>query len=327
MKKEASILVTGGAGYIGSHICKALKLSGYNPVTYDNLVTGNAHAVKWGPLENGDVLDRDRLIEVIKKYDTKAVIHLAAYIAVGESVENPGKYYKNNVMGGLSLLEAMCKTDMDKIIFSSTAAVYGIPEIVPLTEESKTLPINPYGFSKFAVEHMLQDYKISHDLKSVILRYFNVAGADPESEIGCEHKKPNNLIPILMNVQSQKQDYLQIFGNDYQTEDGTAVRDYIHVSDLADAHILALEYLINDGDNEIFNLGTGKGRSVAEVVDSVKRVTGKDVPIKNAPRRAGDPPILFADASKANNILKWQPKHTDLDSIIKTAWDWQKKIS
>ena len=325
MTNIISVLVTGGAGYIGSHVCKSLKNSGYNPVVYDNLVTGNKHAIKWGDFEEGDILDKSRLEQVIKKHDIKAIIHMAAYIAVGESVVNPGKYYHNNTMGGLSILESMRSTSIDKIVFSSTAAVYGIPETVPISEECSLKPINPYGFSKYVVEHMLNDYKTSDNIKSVILRYFNVAGADPDTEIGCEHKQPNNLIPILMNVQSGKKDFLEIYGNDYDTPDGTAIRDYIHVSDLAFAHVLSLNHLFDKGNNLILNLGTGKGYSVKEVVESVKRATKKEVPIKNANRRAGDPPSLYADSKKANNILKWKPKYSELDFITKTAWNWQKK--
>lgn len=326
MQQNKNIIVTGGAGYIGSHVCKALKLSGYNPITYDNLSTGNEHAVKWGAFENGDILDSKHLISIIKKYNVQAIVHMAAYIAVGESVTNPAKYYINNTMGGLSVLQAMVESGIDKIVFSSTAAVYGIPDVTPLTENSPTKPINPYGFSKFVVEQMLKDFYVSNAVKSVILRYFNVAGADIDAEIGCEHKQPNNLIPILMNVQSGKQDFIEIFGTDYATPDGTAIRDYIHVADLARAHVLAMDYLFNGGDNTTLNLGTGKGHSVREVIDSVARITGKEVAAKHAPRRAGDPPILFANSSKAADILGWQAEYTELDAITKSAWEWQKKL-
>lgn len=327
MSKNKAILVTGGAGYIGSHVCKSLSKAGFDPITYDNLSTGHKHAVKWGDFEEGDILDTENLQRVINKHEIEAVVHMAAFIAVGESVQFPGKYYKNNTMGGLSVIEAMKNCSIDKIVFSSTAAVYGIPEQMPIVEESPIKPINPYGFSKFVVEQMLRDFKVSDNIKSVTLRYFNVAGADPETKIGCEHKNPNNLIPVIMNVLSGKQDYLEVFGTDYDTHDGTAIRDYIHVTDLADAHVLSLNHLFDEGENLTLNLGTGRGHSVKEVVDSVNKVTGKKVATKNALRRAGDPPILYANAQKAQEIIKFKTTYSDLDAITKSAWDWQQKIS
>lgn len=321
MKKN--ILVTGGAGYIGSHVCKELSKAGYTPVTYDNLSTGNKHAVKWGDLVEADILDKASLKQAIEQYNIEAVIHLAAFIAVGESVENPGKYYRNNTVGGLTLLEAMDESGINKIVFSSTAAVYGIPKRVPIKENDDLKPINPYGHSKLFMEQMLADYKVARNIDSAILRYFNVAGADPDGEIGCEHKSPNNLIPIIMNVLSGKKEQLEIYGDDYDTEDGTAIRDYIHVSDLAYAHVLALGYLFNNNTCLTLNLGTGKGQSVQDVVKSTEKVSGKKVNVKNSPRRAGDPPKLFANASKANEILGWKAKYNDLDIITKTAWQWQ----
>jgi len=327
MTEKINILVTGGAGYIGSHICKELYKSGYNPIAFDNLSTGNRHLVKWGKLEEGDVLDKNYLIAVIKKYNIKAIIHMAAFIAVGESVSNPAKYYRNNVMGGLNVLEAMIECGLNKIVFSSTAAVYGNVTIVPIDENTNTNPINPYGHSKLMVEQILTDHKISHNIKSVILRYFNVAGADLEAEIGCEHQSPNNLIPILMNVASGKKDFIEIFGTDYQTPDGSAIRDYIHVSDLARAHILSLEYLLKNGDNITLNLGTGQGHSVKEVIASTEKSIGRKLVVKNADRRAGDPAILFANPTKAKNILGFEAQHKDLDIITKSAWIYQQKIN
>lgn len=325
MANNNTILVTGGAGYIGSHVCKELKISGYNPVAYDNLISGFESAVKWGAFEKGDVLDSTRLQEVITKYKPAAIIHMAAYIAAGESVKLPGKYYHNNSAGGLSLLESMKECGVKNIVFSSTAAVYGIPNYIPIDEKSATQPINPYGSSKLIVEQFLRDFEVSDSIRSVSLRYFNAAGADEAGEIGCDHEVPGNLIPILMDVQSGKRKNIQIFGLDYETTDGTAVRDYIHVSDLARAHVLALEHLLAGKDSVTLNLGTGKGCSVNEVVASVEKITGKTVPREDAPRRAGDPAILVADASLAKEILGWEAEYKDIDYIVKTAWNWQNK--
>lgn len=328
MTDRIAILVTGGAGYIGSHICKELYSSGYNPVTFDNLSTGHKHLVKWGKLEEGDVLDKNHLISTIQKYGIKAIIHMAAHIAVGESVANPAKYYRNNVMGSLAVLEAMIECGLDKIVFSSTAAVYGNPKYLPIDENSETNPINPYGHSKLMVEQILADHFISNNIKSVILRYFNVAGADLDSETGCEHKSPNNLIPILMNVAIGKKDLVEIYGTDYETPDGTAIRDYIHVSDLAHAHILALEYLLKkNGNNVTLNLGTGEGHSVKEVIESTERAINRKLNIKNSPRRAGDASILYNSPAKAKQIINFEAKHKDLDIITKSAWDYQQKIN
>lgn len=322
---EKTILVTGGAGYIGSHTCKALAKAGYNPVVYDNLSNGNKEAVKWGAFEKGDILDPKRLKEVLKKYKPEAIIHFAAYIAAGESVHKPGKYYHNNTFGGLNLIEVAIECGIKKIVFSSTAAVYGIPDKCPIDEKSSTNPINPYGYSKLVVENMLKDFALSDNLQFVALRYFNAAGADIDTEIGCDHKDPNNLVPILMNVQAGKKDHIDVYGNDYDTKDGTCIRDYIHVSDLADAHVKALEFLFNKGKSAILNLGTGNGYSVMEVIDSVARVTGKKVPFKNAPRRAGDPDKLIANPKKALEVLGWKAKYTNIDDITGSAWKWQIK--
>lgn len=325
MPENKTILVTGGAGYIGSHVCKELKSAGYNPVVYDNLVSGFEVAVKWGAFEKGDVLDSARLTEVINKHNPVAVVHMAAYIAAGESVKLPGKYYKNNSFGGLCLLEAMKECGIKNILFSSTAVVYSDPKRIPIDETEATNPINPYGSSKLVMEQFLRDFEISDGIKHVVLRYFNAAGADASGEIGCNHPVPDNLIPILMDLQSGKRKSFQVFGTDYPTHDGTAVRDYIHVSDLAKAHVLALGYLLGGKPSATLNLGTGKGYSVNEVVAAAERVTGKKVPFENAPRRAGDPAILVADSALAKKVLGWEAEYKDIDSIVKTAWNWQNK--
>ncbi len=322
---QHTILVTGGAGYIGSHVCKALSNAGYQPVAFDNLSTGVRRAVKWGPLEEGDILDKVRLKEVIQKHSVVAVIHMAAFIDVGESVKHPAKYFQNNVVGGLRVIEAMQESKVKHIVFSSTAAVYGMPKTLPVTEKAETLPINPYGRSKLIVEGMLKDFETSDGITHVVLRYFNAAGADTECEIGCDQKKPNNLIPILMDVQQGRRATIEIFGNDYDTPDGTAQRDYIHVQDLAHAHVLALDALLAGKESLTLNLGTGSALSVNEVVASTERITKKKVPSTIAPRRAGDPAILVADPSLAKKKLGWEAKFNDIDSIVKTAWEWEKK--
>jgi len=327
IKNNSYVLVTGGAGYIGSHACKSLAKNGYIPVTYDNLINGNKNAVKWGPFEKGDILDSSKLIKVINKYKPVAIMHFAAHIAAGESVTDPGKYYRNNTMGGLSVIEAAVACGIKHIIFSSTAAVYGISEINPITEDLSTQPINPYGYSKLMVEKMLESFSTAYGITYSILRYFNAAGADPEGEIGCYHKQPSNLIPVIMEILAGKREYLEIFGTDYNTQDGTAIRDYIHVSDLASAHVLALKHLLSGGTNILVNLGTGQGYSVKEVVTSSTKVSGKQVPMKNTSRRAGDPPILVSNANKAYDILGWKAEYTNIDDITSTAWQWQKKIA
>lgn len=326
-ENKPSILVTGGAGYIGSHVCKALAKAGYQPVAYDNLSTGVERSVKWGPLEVGDILDKPRLSEVIQKHQPKAVVHMAAFIDAGESVRKPAKYFQNNVVGGLRVIEAMQENGVKHIVFSSTATVYGFPKILPLTEQSETSPINSYGRSKLIVEGMLKDFEVSDNITHAVLRYFNAAGADPEAEIGCDQEKPNNLIPILMEIQIGKRAKLEIYGDDYETPDGTALRDYIHVQDLARAHILALDHLLSGKESLTLNLGTGKGQSVKEVVASVERVTGKKVPAKTIARRPGDAAILVADPSLAKKQLGWEAEFKAIDDIVKTAWGWEQKRS
>jgi len=323
-KLKPTILVTGGAGYIGAHACKALSKAGYLPVAYDNLVYGHRRAVKWGPLEEGEICNRDRLEAVMVKYKPMAVMHFTAYTYVSESVENPSKYYRNNVAGTLTLLEAMRTGGIDKIIFSSTCATYGMPKKIPISENHPQNPINPYGRSKLMIEWMLQDFAAAYHLKYVSLRYFNAAGADPDAEIGENHDPETHLIPLVLDTALGKRDHIEIYGADYDTPDGTCIRDYIHVTDLADAHLLALEYLLRGGQSESFNLGNGSGFSVREVIQTASRITGCDIPSVESNRRAGDPPILIGSSDKIQTELKWKPGYQSLDSIVETAWRWHK---
>ncbi len=321
-----NILVTGGAGYIGSHTCKALSLAGYRPITYDSLIYGHKWAVKWGPLEIGDILDEERLDYVLQQYKPEAVIHFAAFAYVGESVENPLKYYRNNVVGTLNILEALLRNKIDKFVFSSTCATYGVPQHVPITEQHPQKPINPYGQSKLIVEQMLKDFDKSYKLRSVALRYFNAAGADPEGEIGECHHPETHLIPLVLEVATGKREYIEIFGDNYDTPDGTCIRDYIHVNDLANAHVLALDYLSQGKDSAFFNLGNGKGFSVEEVINIARHVTNKDIPSIVRPKRAGDPAILVGDASQAHSTLGWKPNYSSLELQISHAWNWTKQL-
>jgi UDP-arabinose 4-epimerase len=320
------ILVTGGAGYIGSHACKALAKAGYTPVAYDNLVYGHEWVVKWGPFEKGDILDRKRLDEVINQYQPAAIMHFAAYAYVGESVELPGKYYRNNVTGSLTLLEAMRDHGVPNFIFSSTCATYGEPDQIPIPEDHKQAPINPYGHSKLMIEQMLSDFDTAHGLKSVSLRYFNAAGADPEGETGEDHNPETHLVPLALDAAAGKRPSITIFGDDYDTPDGTCIRDYIHVTDLADAHVKALKYLEQGGDSTKYNLGNGKGFSVKEVIDTAKKVTGKEIPVVLGTRRPGDPPRLVGDAARIRKELDWSPEYAELETIIDTAWKWHQSM-
>jgi UDP-glucose-4-epimerase GalE len=321
MKK---ILVTGGAGYIGSHTCKALALAGYEPITYDNLSTGHADAVKWGPLVTGDLEDKHKLSGCLRQYKPTAVVHFAASAYVGESVSNPFKYYQNNVGGSLSLLEAMRSQNLDKIVFSSTCATYGMPDLQLINEECLQQPINPYGQSKLMIEQILRDLSNQRQLKQISLRYFNAAGDDKEGEIGERHNPETHLIPLAISSAFEGPE-LKIFGTDYQTPDGTAVRDYLHVQDISKAHILALEYLFSGGESNFINLGTGKGHSVKEIITCLQEL-GISVRASNAPRRAGDPAFLVANPLKANTLLKWQPEYTNIKDILKTAITWHTKV-
>jgi UDP-glucose-4-epimerase GalE len=322
-----NILVTGGAGYIGSHTAKALARAGYRPVTYDNLVYGHRHAVKWGPFVEGDIGDTAKLERVIRDEAIDAVVHFAAFAYVGESVTKPEVYFQNNVVGSLSLLDAMRHTGVKPIVFSSTCATYGMPDRMPITEETLQRPINPYGETKLMIERALAWYGPAHDIRSVSLRYFNACGADPEGEIGEEHDPETHLIPLILDAALGKRAAIDVYGTDYPTPDGTAIRDYIHVQDLADAHVKALAYLFEGGATTQVNLGTGTGNSVREVIDAVERVTGRKVPRREVARRAGDPPELVADPTKANRLLGWQPALSDIDSIIRTAWAWHTRTA
>ena len=322
---QKSILVTGGAGYIGAHACKALAGAGYMPITYDNLVYGHPQSVKWGPLEEGDIGDRRQLETVLQKYNPSAVMHFAAYAYVGESVENPAKYYRNNVAGTLSLMESMRNCGINKMIFSSTCATYGMPEQIPIGENHPQQPINPYGRSKLMIEWILRDFAAAYDFKFVSLRYFNAAGADPDAEIGEDHHPETHLIPLVLDTALERRNYLEIYGTDYDTHDGTCVRDYIHVSDLADAHLLALEYLNDGGQGNVFNLGNGNGFSVREVVAAAMKITGCNIPCLEAGRRSGDPAVLIGSSDRIQKILGWTPVYHSLDTIIATAWKWHNK--
>ncbi len=326
-QSQKSVLVTGGAGYIGSHACKVLAGAGYMPIAYDNLVYGHSQSVKWGPLEEGDIGDSLRLETVLQKYNPTAVMHFAAYAYVGESVENPAKYYRNNVAGTLTLVESMRNCGVQNIIFSSTCATYGMPEQIPIGEDHPQYPINPYGRSKLMIEWILRDFSAAYNFKFVSLRYFNAAGADPDAEIGEDHHPETHLIPLILDVALGKRNQLEIFGTDYDTPDGTCIRDYIHVSDLANAHLLALEYLRDGGQSNVFNLGNGNGFSVREVITVARELTGCDILCVESERRPGDPPVLIGDSEKIRQVLDWNPVLNQLKTIIETAWQWQKKIS
>ena len=316
------VLVTGGAGYIGSHACKALANAGYKPVSYDNMVYGHEELVKWGPLEVGDILDGERLKEVIDKYSPDACMHFAAFALVGESVEDPAKYYKNNVLGTLSLLEALKEKGINRLIFSSSAAVYGNPVKTPIPDDHSLSPVNPYGETKRVMEGVLRDFGAAYGLKSTSLRYFNAAGADPEGESGELHDPETHLIPLVLEVAAGKREHITVFGDDYDTSDGTCIRDYIHVTDLADAHVRALERLDEGDVTKAYNLGNGNGFSVLEVIETARKVTGHPIPAKIGPRRAGDPPVLVADSSRIKEELGWVSRYADLEVIIETAWNF-----
>ncbi len=318
----SNVLVTGGAGYIGSHACKALKAAGYTPVTFDNLVTGWREAVKFGPFEQGDLLDPARLDEVFARYNPIAVVHFAALSQVGESMAEPGRYWRNNVLGSLNLVEASVAAGCLNFVFSSTCATYGDQDNVVLDETSAQHPINAYGASKRAIEDILRDFEASHGLRHVIFRYFNVAGADPEGEVGEFHQPETHLIPLMLDAIDGKRDALTIFGTDYDTPDGTCIRDYVHVCDLVDAHVLGLEWLADGKDSRVFNLGTGSGFSVREVIDHSREVTNRAVPFTEGARRAGDCTKLVSGSSRAVSELGWKPRRSTLKQMITDAWRW-----
>jgi UDP-arabinose 4-epimerase len=318
-----TVLVTGGAGYIGSHAAKALAKAGFQPVVLDNLTNGHLWAVKWGPFVRGDLADRALLIEVMRKYQVQAVMHFAASAYVNESMTDPIGYFRNNVENSLNLLEAQVEVGVKHIIFSSTCATYGVPQTLLIGEDNVQNPVNPYGESKRFVERMLYWFGQAYGLGWVALRYFNAAGADADGEIGELHEPETHLIPLVIQSALGLRSKVTVFGTDYPTPDGTAVRDYIHVDDLAAAHVLALKHLLGGGTNLALNLGTGKGHSVREVIETVERISGRPVQISEAGRRVGDPPQLVADAGKALSELNWKTRFSSLESIVRTSWRWQ----
>jgi UDP-glucose 4-epimerase len=319
------ILITGGAGYIGSHVVAALGEKGYEVLVYDNLSTGYRDALLYGRLVVGDLNDKTLLEKTVRAFKPDAVMHFAAFIQVGESVQEPLKYYSNNSGNTINLLDAMADAGVRNFIFSSTAAVYGNPEKVSITEDAPIQPINPYGRSKAFIETVLRDVSAAKDFRYVSLRYFNAAGADHKTRIGERHNPETHLIPLVLKTAKGERQSIVINGTDYATPDGTCVRDYIHIVDLADAHILALNYLMDGGTSDVFNCGYGHGYSVREVIQAARSVTGKDFTVVESLRRAGDPPILVADNSKIKKQLNWHSRYDDLTAIIKTAWEWEKK--
>jgi UDP-glucose-4-epimerase GalE len=320
----SKILVTGGAGYIGSHVCKALSAKGYLPITYDNLSRGNRWSVKWGPLEEGDIADSRRLRAVLEKYNPVALMHFAAYAYVGESVQKPLDYYRNNVAGTAALLQTLIDFSLLPVVFSSSCATYGVPERLPIPEDHPQRPINPYGQSKLMVERMLIDLHAAYGLSSIALRYFNASGADPDGEIGETHDPETHLIPLVVTA-ARDGTAIRVFGTDYETPDGTCIRDYIHVVDIADAHLRALDCLLGGGQSCALNLANARGHSVKEVIVATERVTGRSIRVENAPRRPGDPPVLIGSADRARGVLGWAPARSDLQLQISDSWNWIEK--
>ena len=321
------ILIVGGAGYIGSHTYKALTEAGYETIVLDNLSYGHKEAVRWGTFCQCDLKDIDDLDKVFTEYDIDAVMHFSSFIEVGESVQNPEKYYTNNVVNTMNLLKVMLKHNVKKFIFSSTCATYGVPQKIPLVEDHPQNPINPYGWTKLMVERILKDYDTAYGLKSVILRYFNASGADKSGEIGEAHDPESHLIPLILDAAIGKRDNIKIFGSDYDTPDGTCIRDYIHVTDLADAHVLSLKYLEEKEESNEFNLGNGQGFSVKEVIDSVRKVTGREFEVVETERREGDPAVLIGSSKKAKEFLGWNPQFVNIDDIVESAWNWHKNLN
>ncbi|MCC6920941.1 MAG: UDP-glucose 4-epimerase GalE [Alphaproteobacteria bacterium] len=319
------VLVTGGAGYVGSHACKALSQAGHEPVAADNLSQGRRSAVKWGPLEVGDVTDPAFLDAIFASHKPDAVMHFAALSLVGDSVARPAQYYRANVAGGIELLDAMRRAGIGVIVFSSSAAVYGVPDTSPILEDSPKAPINAYGATKLSLEMALKDYEKAYGLQWAALRYFNAAGADPDGEIGELHDPETHAIPLAVKAAMGQGGVFRLFGEDYPTEDGTCIRDYVHVTDLGDAHVKALEHLARGGESGAFNLGTSAGASVREIIAAVGAAAGRSVPVEAAPRRAGDPPILIASTARARTILGWTPVMSDMATIARTACAWHAK--
>lgn len=324
MSKKTRILVTGGAGYIGSHTVKLLEEKGFEVVVYDNLSNGHEEAVLNSRFVKGDILERAKLDDLLTEIEFDAVIHFAAFIEVGESVKKPLEFFNNNVSGTLNLLSLLKKHGVKKFVFSSTAAVYGNPDKTPIEEDFELKPINPYGNTKLTVEKVLGDMSVAGDINYIALRYFNASGADESGLIGESHNPETHLIPLVLKTAKGERDSIKIFGTDYPTKDGTCIRDYIHVNDLANAHVLALNYLLDGGDSDVFNCGYGVGYSVREIIDTAKKVTGVDFKVEEAERREGDPAVLVADNEKIKRVLGWQPVHNDIEFIIKTAWNWEK---
>ncbi len=321
-----SILISGGAGYIGSHTAKSLSRAGFEPVVYDNLSTGHRWAVKWGPLVEADLSDKASLKQALKQYNVTAAIHFAAHAYVGESVLDPRRYFENNVINTLHLLNTLMDSGINHIVFSSSCAVYGEPQSFPISESHVKLPVNPYGDSKLFIERVLDWYGRAYGLRWAALRYFNAAGADPSGELGEVHNPETHLVPRLIEAALGRLESVEIYGVDYPTEDGTAVRDYVHVLDLAEAHVAALQHLLSGGESFSENLGTGHGVSVREVITAVERVSDSTINAKTAPRRVGDPPVLIADPTNAERILDWHPRFSSLDNIVNSAWDWHCRI-
>jgi UDP-arabinose 4-epimerase len=321
-----NVLVTGGAGYVGSHACKSLARTGHNPIVLDNLVYGHESAVKWGPFYKGDIRDTTLVREIIQKEKIGACMHFAAYAYVAESVHSPAKYYDNNVAASLALFEALRLEGVKRMVFSSSCAVYGVPDSMPIAESSPLTPINPYGTTKLLVEKILMDFGRAYGFKSIALRYFNAAGADPDGEAGESHDPETHLIPLAIEAALDPKKSLTVYGDDYSTNDGTCIRDYVHVTDIAQAHLRALHLLDGqDSEFEAFNLGTGSGASVKEIITVINEVIGKKVKVVGGPRREGDPPELVASAEKALHLLGWQPQHSSIEEIVSTAAAWYKK--
>lgn len=324
MNSKPKILVAGGAGYIGSHMCKCLSAAGYEPIVLDSLIHGHWQAVQWGPLVQGSIENQDLLAKLFSDHEIAAVMHFAAYIFVGESVADPGKYYQNNVSATLNLLHAMLKADVRRFIFSSTCAVYGEPIETPMTEDHPFAPVSPYGRTKLMVEEILQDFKDAYGLDYTSLRYFNAAGADPDGSIGEDHDPETHLIPLVLKAALGRRESIRVFGDDYPTRDGSCIRDYIHVNDLAQAHLLALDKMLGGDPGGIFNLGNGEGHSVFEVIETARRITGRPIPMEVVDRRPGDVTTLIGSSRKAMDELGWQPQYDDIEQIVAHAWNWHK---